>query len=416
MNKLKVLVNAYACSPDRGSEPGMGWNWCINLAKYCELHIITEEEFRAKIEKAIINLPQKDNLKFYYNSVSDKAREMARNQGDWRFYAHYMKWQKKTLEMAKLIMLEYDIDILHQLNMIGFREPGYLWKIKNTPFVWGPIGGLKQFPVEYLKGASKKTIVFNRLKNIINILQFKYDIRVNRALNRADLLISSIPDSQIAIKKLKKLDSILIPETGTFKTDDVPTDRFFSENLNVIWVGKFDFRKQLPLALRSIAETNNKKIILNIYGEGNESQIKTLKELTVDLNITNQVVWHGNQPNTTIQKAMRESHLFFFTSVSEDTSTVVLEAISNRLPVLCFNTCGFGAIINNDVGRKISLTNPQKSVCDFAKKLNMFYANRSLLEELSTNCELLQYELSWDEKAKKMVILYNQLLPPKLYI
>ena len=47
---LKILINAYACSPNMGSEPGMAWNWCSNLAKYCELFIITEEEFRDKIE------------------------------------------------------------------------------------------------------------------------------------------------------------------------------------------------------------------------------------------------------------------------------------------------------------------------------------------------------------------------------
>lgn len=410
MNKLKILVNAYACSPDRGSEPGMGWNWCIHLAKYCELHIITEEEFKQKIEEAITKLPQKENLKFYYNPVSEEVREMARNQGDWRFYTHYKKWQKKTLEIAKQIISEHNIDIMHQLNMIGFREPGYLWKIGGIPFVWGPIGGLKQFPVAYLKGAKKKTIVVNRLKNIINILQLKYDIRVNRALRRAQLLVSSIPDSQMAIKKHKKLNSIIIPETGTFITDDVPTIRFLSENLKVLWVGKFDYRKQLPLALKSLAETNNKKIILNIYGGGNESQVKTLKKITVDLNITNQVIWHGSQPNINIQKAMRKAHLLFFTSVSEDTSTVVLEAISNRLPVLCFDTCGFGAIINNAVGRKVPLTNPHKSVSDFAKYLNLFHAERFLLEDLSTNCKLLQRELSWDEKAKKMFALYNQLL------
>lgn len=48
---LKILINAYACSPNMGSEPGMAWNWVSNLAKYCELYIITEGEFRSNIEK-----------------------------------------------------------------------------------------------------------------------------------------------------------------------------------------------------------------------------------------------------------------------------------------------------------------------------------------------------------------------------
>ena len=46
---MRIIVNAYACSPDMGSEPGMAWNWCVNLAKHCELFIITEGEFRYSV-------------------------------------------------------------------------------------------------------------------------------------------------------------------------------------------------------------------------------------------------------------------------------------------------------------------------------------------------------------------------------
>lgn len=55
---ISVLINAYACSPNMGSEPGMAWNWCVNLANYCELHIITEGEFRDTIEAILPTLPQ----------------------------------------------------------------------------------------------------------------------------------------------------------------------------------------------------------------------------------------------------------------------------------------------------------------------------------------------------------------------
>src|SRR5690554_623573 len=410
MQKLKILVNAYACCPGMGSEPGMGWNWCVHLAEQCELHIITEGEFQEKIERTLMELPQRENLHFYYNPVSEKVRKIAWNQGDWRFYAYYEKWQRKTLEIAQKIIENQKIDILHQLNMIGFREPGYLWKIEGIPFVWGPIGGLKQFPVAYLKGSSIKMKFFNLLKNRINILQLKYDHRVSKALRKADLLISSIPDSYHAIKKQKQLDSIHIPETGTFNTADVSTKRFYNKNFNVMWVGKFDFRKQLLLALKSISATKNPRILLNVYGEGTEVQEREAKQLAKELNISQQIIWHGNRSNETVQAAMREAQLFFFTSVSEDTSTVVLEAISNRLPVLCFNAYGFGAVIDETVGRKVSLSNPQKSIIDFAMYLNMFYENRPLLEKLSLNCKALQHRYSWHEKAKEVVSLYHQVL------
>lgn len=405
---LSILINAYACSPNMGSEPGMAWNWCINLAKHCELHIITEGEFRNKIEEILPTLPQGKNMHFYYNPVSDEIRKMCWNQGDWRFYKYYKEWQWKTYLMAKDICQHRHIDILHQLNMIGFREPGYLWKIPDIPFVWGPIGGLKQFPTTYLKGCGLKMQLFSRIKNIINTAQIKYDRRVNKAFNRADLLISSIPDSYKAIKKHKGLESIIIPETGCFDIQENIVKNFDDECLHIMWVGKFDFRKQLPLALRILKATNNTVFHLDIYGSGNDLQVLEAHNLAKDLNIEQLVTWHGNQPNNIVMEAMRKSHIFLFTSISEDTSTVILEAISNQLPVVCFDTCGMGYVINEKVGRKIQLSNPQQSIHDFSEVLNKLESNRDLLTEMSYNCKTRQYELSWDKKALQMLRLYNK--------
>lgn len=408
---LKILINAYACSPGMGSEPGMAWNWVSNLAKFCELYIITEGEFRKKIEEVVPTLEQGKNMHFYYNPVSDEIRKMCWNQGDWRFYKYYREWQWKTYLMAKEICSSEHIDVLHQLNMIGFREPGYLWKLSkesDVPFVWGPIGGLKQFPLAYLQGAGLKMKLFNRLKNILNVWQLKHEKRVDEALKTARLLISSIPDSYRAIKKYKGLESIVIPETGCFLSEDISTDRFDEKELHVMWVGKFDFRKQLPLALRAIAIANNPNIVLEIYGGGSDEQIASAKRVADLLGITEKVVWHGNQPNDVVMNAMHKAQVFFFTSVSEDTSTVVLEAVSNRLPVLCFDACGMAAVIDDKVGRKVALSNPAQSAADFAKQLNDLEHDRNLLKQLSENCKQRQNELSWEEKAKTMVEWYEK--------
>ena len=410
---MKILINAYACSPNMGSEPGMAWNWCVHLAKHCELYIITEGEFRDKIETVVPTLPQGKNMHFFYNPVTEEVRKMCWNQGDWRFYKYYREWQWKTYLMAKEICSKEKIDILHQLNMIGFREPGYLWKLSQETgikFVWGPIGGLKQFPTAYLQGAGLKMNVFNRLKNILNVWQLKHDKRVGEAFKTAKLLVSSIPDSYCAIKKYKGLESVVIPETGCFLSEDIPTDRFDEKDFHVMWVGKFDFRKQLPLALRAIAISDNPNIVIDIYGSGSDEHIASVKNLIDSLGITDKVVWHGNQPNDVVMNAMRKSQLFFFTSVSEDTSTVVLEAVSNRLPVLCFNACGMAAVIDDKVGRKVSLSNPIQSAKDFARLLNELECDRALLKRMSENCKQRQQELSWDEKAKSMVEWYEKIV------
>lgn len=409
---LSILINAYACSPNMGSEPGMAWNWCVNLAKDCELHIITEGEFKDKIEAVLPTLPQGNNMHFYYNPVSDEIRKMCWNQGDWRFYKYYREWQWKTYIMAEKIIKQHHIDIVHQLNMIGFREPGYLWKIENKPFVWGPIGGLKQFPSSYLEGAGIKMKLFNRVKNIINIYQIKHDKRVDQALKKADLLISSIPDSYNAIKKYKGLNSIIIPETGCFIDDNSikrNKEEKVDDDFRLLWVGKFDFRKQLNIALATMSKLKDKSNIkLIICGSGSDNQISYYKQMAINLGIEDNVVWKGNIENSKVKEEMRKSDIFFFTSVSEDTSTVVLEAVSCGLPVLCFDTCGMGYVINESVGQKVPLTNPRQSADEFAEKINYLYNNREYLQKLSDGCKQRQKELSWDNKAKQMVELYNK--------
>lgn len=410
---LRILVNAYACSPNMGSEPGMGWNWISHLAQFCELYIITEGEFREKIENAVASMPHGKNMHFYYNPVDNNIRQMCWNQGDWRFYRYYRKWQWKTYLMAKEICLSTRIDVLHQLNMIGFREPGYLWKLSqenNVPFVWGPIGGLKQFPTAYLKGSDIRMQLFMRMKNFLNVWQLKYDKRVSMALKTAVLLISSIPDSYKALKKYKGFESVVIPETGCFDRADVQTYQTKDGLFHVMWTGKFDFRKQLPLALEALSKTYNQNIVLDVYGSGTVEQIAKAKNLAVELGIANQVVWHGSQSNDVVMDAMRRSDLFLFTSVSEDTSTVVMEAISNYLPVVCFDTCGMSAVVDNFIGRKVPLSSPMQSAQEFADLLNLLEGDRFLLKRMSENCKKRAMELSWDSKAQTVKRYYNMIV------
>ena len=413
--QLKILINAYACSPDMGSEPGMAWNWCVYLAEHAELYIITEGEFHEKIEAAVPTLPQGERMHFYYNPVSEEVRHMCWNQGDWRFYKYYKEWQWKTYLMAKDICAQEHIEVLHQLNMIGFREPGYLWRLSQEtgiPFVWGPIGGLKQFPMRYADGGGWRMRLMMALKNGINILQLRYDHRVDAALCQASLLISSIPDSYRAIKRHKGLESVIIPETGCFPLDVQTTraDRFQGKTLHVLWVGKFDFRKRLDIALWSIATAANPNIVLSVYGTGTAQQVSAAKTLAEQLGISDQVEWKGNCPNSEVRQAMANADLFLFTSVSEDTSTVVLEAISTHLPVLCFDCCGMSAVIDEQVGAKIPLTTPSQSVRDFASQIEHLYNNRCELEQLSANCPQRREELSWSRKAETVAQYYKEII------
>ena len=254
---------------------------------------------------------------------------MCWNQGDWRFYKYYKEWQWKTYLMAKDICRKTHIDILHQLNMIGFREPGYLWKIPDIPFIWGPVDAKESFPMAYLEEASLKTKLFMQLKNTITKWQLQYAKRVHLAAKQASYVISASSNSRRAFKKYFQIESPLLNETGCYIQERPIIDKSKKEYLDVLWVGKLDFRKQLGLALRSIAKTKNPHIKLHIVGGGNSLPYQALAK---ELGIETQCKWHGAVSHEEVQRIMQESDVFFFTSVAEGTPHVVLEAIGNNLP------------------------------------------------------------------------------------
>lgn len=105
---------------------------------------------------------------------------------------------------------------------------------------------------------------------------------------------------------------------------------------------------------------------------------------------------------------MQCSDILFFTSVAEGTPHAVLEAISNGLPVVCFDCCGQGDSVNEKVGVKIQLSNPQQSIDEFAEKITDLYHHKEILAEMSENCILRRQELSWENKSKQMIALYHQ--------
>lgn len=405
---LKLLINAYACSPYMGSEPGMAWNWCSHLAKHAELYIITEGEFREKIEAVVPTLPQGKNMHFYYNPLSDKIRQMCWNQGDWRFYKYYRKWQYKTYLMAKDICTQEQIDILHQLNMIGFREPGYLWKLSretDIPFVWGPVDAKDKFPMAYTDGSSWKIKLYLWLKGFISCLELRYSSRVHKAAKTAKVVLSASSNSVHSFKKYMHVDSPLLNETGCSAERINVTRPADKRTFDILWVGKMGFRKQLGIALRSVATAYHHDIRLHIVGGGKAA---VYRQMAQDLGIMDLCVWHGVINHDEVQTLMQQSDLFLFTSVAEGTPHVVLESIANHLPVLCFDTCGQGDAVNERVGVKIPLSNPNRSVKDFAAQIEHLYNNRCVMEQLSVNCAQRQQELSWERKTEQMMDLYRK--------
>lgn len=407
--ELKILVSAYACGPGMGSEPGMGWNFALGLSKYHQVHVISEEKkFKAAVLSYLKDNPDTNkNLTFYF--IRKSRHKFLRKIWPPSYYWYYRRWQKKAWAMAVELDKQEDFDLIHQLNMVGYREPGYLWKI-NKPFVWGPIGGLENSPWRFLPSLGLKGFVFYSGRNIFNTLQRDYLLRPRRAVkHRSSSLIAATKLNAFKIQNLLKKNSIVISEVGQEKDLIINNGilRNNGEPLRIIWSGRHTPGKNLPLLLKALTNARF-PFKCEILGAG--EMTGKWHKLSVRKGIDKSCKWHGWLDRKEALSIMQTGHVFCITSISDLTSTVTLEALSCGLPIVCLDHCGFSDVVNEDCGIKIPVTSPAKASKDFAHALERLYSDEEYRSQLSKGAILRAADFSWEKKIDTLNNVYRSLL------
>ena len=418
---INVLINAYACNPYGGSEPGLTWNWITRLAEFVNVYVITEGEWRNNIEKELslassgksstLSKDRVDRIHFYFNPVPQKVRDMCWNQGDWRFYYYYHKWQKSTLKIARKICADNKIDIIHQLGMICFREPGLLWKIEGPKHIWGPIGAMSQINDTVLADFPTSMKWKQYLKQFITTCQLRYAPNVRSAFKKNDVIIAALPDGQKRIKDTYGMDVECMIETGLTPILKEPHKYDNDKPLELLWVGRFLGTKRLSLALKVLSKVKNPKHFhMHIIGSGSDYENQMYRQLAIEYGVDKMVTWHGFIPHDQVIKMMCEKDVFFFTSVNEGGPHVIFEAIATCLPVICYNACGMGVVVDETIGYKIPIGSEQDGIKGFVDILNHIDDNRKELEIKSSGCIKKQLDLSWDAKINRVVDIYKNIV------
>jgi glycosyltransferase involved in cell wall biosynthesis len=112
-----------------------------------------------------------------------------------------------------------------------------------------------------------------------------------------------------------------------------------------------------------------------------------------------------------VQELMNQSDILFFPSIVEGTPHVVLEALSNGLPVLCHDCAGQGEIVDSTCGYKILLISPKQSKLEFEKILKELTQDKSRLQVLKTGAQKKASTLTWSNKAAELYSIYLNLNP-----
>lgn len=409
--KFKILISAYACGPGKGSEPGMGWNFVLGLSKYHEVHVISEKQkWEKPIKEYFLNNSEhRDNLHFYF--IEKKRNKALRKIWPPSYYWYYKAWQKKAYELALDLDRKENFDLVHQLNMVGYREPGYLWKI-DKPFVWGPIGGFENSPWSFLPSLGLKGFIFYTARNLFNIWQRNFLPRIKAAALRPNsaLLGATSSNCKFIDKKFRK-QTFLIPEVGAESVRIVElVERQEEEPLKIIWSGQHTPGKNLPLLIATLKDITV-PYELHVLGVG--EMTKKWKSLAEKSGVDKSTTWYGWIDRAEALQVMQSGHVMCITSISDLTSTVTLEALSLGLPIICLDHCGFADVVTDSCGIKIPVINPTQAAKDFHSAIVKLYSNENYRQQLAQGALARATDYKWENKINFLNKIYFELLDKK---
>lgn len=399
---MKILINAYACSPYQGSEPGMGWNFVKCLSDRHELHVITECKYRDEIADYMAKHSD-THIKFYF--LKRTRLNLLRKIWPPSYYWTYKRWQKKALALAEELDKKEDFDLVHQLNMVGYREPGFLWKMRK-PFVWGPMGGFNITPWKLLHTMGLYGLIFYTMRNLINLWQMHTMGRVKNAVMRADALMCATKEDSDAVVHHWGKENTIMPEVGYTMIEGVevaPCSRKAEAPLKVCWSGLHIPRKSLNFLLEAVAGLEN--VELHVLGDGPKR--KNWMRMADGLGVNN-VRWYGKVDRQEALRVMNECDVFAQTSLSDATSTVILEALSLGKPVVALDHLGFANVITEECGIKVPVDCKKQIIADLASSICKLRDDNELLKRLSKGAIARAEENSWEHKADVICELYKQ--------
>jgi glycosyltransferase involved in cell wall biosynthesis len=416
--RLRVLLSAYYCSPYRGSESAVGWQVASGLARDHDVTLICGDlsepgPTACDLERYRKEHGMPDGLEIVHvpaNRLARRIHDLHRFRGLWfLYYEAYRRWQRQAFASAQELHAARPFDLVHHLNIIGFREPGYLWQL-GIPFFWGPTTGAALIPRAYLKEFGSKERFRWASRNALNSWQIRHARRSAAAARNAAKIWAVSPEDRAMFHRWGvEADPML--ETGARVTETAEIrQRSSGEPLRLCWSGLFQGIKALPLVLRALAASGDLPVLLDVLGDGVEKE--RWKRDAARLGLESRIRWHGMLPRDEALQVMSGCHALVHSSVKEGTPHVVLEAMAMGLPVICHNACGMGTAVDERSGIKVELSGPEESTVGFRAAIHRLLSETGLLGSLSQGAIERARALAWQVNIERMRSAYESVTLP----
>lgn len=407
---MKVLLSAYACEPGKGSEPGVGWRWALEIARMgYEVWVLTRANNREAIESEIAQISPIKNLKFIYYDLPDWARRWKR--GARGVHLYYLFWQWGAYRLARKVHARERFDRVHHITFISVRQPSFMGNL-GIPFTFGPVAGGERAPWHLRKGYGWRGWLKDFLRDLVSVLP-RIDPLMRKTFKQADQIYVTSEQTRSLLPP-KYRDKALVQLAIGFSADElapVPQKNdsgpATGECFKVLYVGHLLYLKGMHLGIPAFAGLLKKfpHARMTIVGTGpDEKRWRTLGE---SLGIGDRIEWIPWLARKELSSFYSANDVFLFPSLHDSGGMVVLEAMACGLPVVCFDLGGPGEIVNDTCGFVVKTDglNRENTVQELAGCLIKLAEDPDLLGRLKEGALKRVKKFSWQAQVSRLYAL-----------
>lgn len=410
---LKVLISAYACRPDMGSEPGVGWNVIQQLMQYCEVWVLTRADNRESIEAELAR-NQYPGLHFVYCDLPAWALWWNHKQKAVQF--HYYIWQIIAYFVARKLHRQVNFDLSHHVTYVKYWSPSFL-SLLPIPFIWGPVGGGESAPKPFWKDFSLRGKVYEILRDGARWLGER-DPFVSMTARQSTTVRVTTEDTARRLRKMGIPDVEVLSAVGLSDEEIAHLGEYPNSKdlpIRFISMGRLLHWKGFHLGLRAFAQAKLPNSEFWILGDGPER--KRLELLVEELGIAQQVKFWNRLPRNESLEKLSQCIALVHPSLHDSGGCVCLEAMALGRPVLCLDLGGPGTQVTSETGYKIPARTPEQAVQDLSEAMVRLAQEPDLREKMGLAGQKRVKDIySWEVKGKSLAELYSSVVSYQLSV
>jgi glycosyltransferase involved in cell wall biosynthesis len=404
--RRRILLSAYACEPDKGSEPGVGWNQAKQAARFNEVWVLTRRNNAELIRRELSRNPLPNAHWCYY----DLPRWLYFwKKGQRGVHLYYYLWQIGAYFVAKRLHAKIGFDLVHHVTFVNYWMPSLL-ALLPAPFIWGPVGGAESISRPLLRGFSQRGKAYEMLR-LLARWRGEHDLLLRATARRARIALATTHETAQRLSRLGCQDVRLSAAIGLSEKEisQLSVHPLRVGPVRFVSVGRLLDWKGYHLSLTAFAKTRARLPASSYWLIGEGPARKRLEQLARGLHVSESVQFWGALPRSLVLEKLADCDILVHPSLHESGGCACLEAMAAGRSVVCLDIGGPSVLVTTETGIKVPAESPGQVTESLAQAMLRLADNPHLRRELSIAARRRAQRLfAWDQRGEVLQRLYRE--------